>query len=140
MVGLAERIFSDFGDYRLIIDQWLEAPRVSSLLVEDVHGSRLGFALIAEHRRIGFWRPVHAELVAIALEHRVHRRGLGSALLGAAEDAARGFGAREMRLHTARQNRVARAFFASAGYHEHDGRAIFYPNGQPAIELRRALS
>lgn len=139
ITGLAARTFVDFGDYRAIIDQWLDAPRVSSLLLEE-SDERRGFALVAEHRALGFWRSPSAELVAIALEPDARGRGLGSLLLQAAEAAACGFGAREMRLHTADQNHVARVFFAAAGYREREGRTTYYPNGQPAIELRRSLS
>ncbi len=138
MIELAGKTFVDFGDYRAIIDQWLDAPRVGSLLlVQD--GVRQGFALVALSRGIGFWRSVSAELVAIALEPDVHRRGLGTLLLSAAEDGARRCEAQEMRLHTANENRIAQAFFTSAGYRLREGRATYYPNGQSALEFRRAL-
>lgn len=138
MVELAERTFVDFGDYRMIIEEWLSAPRVQSVVLDD-RGERLGFALVAQHRGLGFWRATSAELVAIALEPRARGRRLGSLLLRAAEDEARRWSAHEMKLHTAIQNRVARSFFHAAGYRVREGRATFYPNGQPALELRRRL-
>lgn len=138
MVELAERTFVDFGDYRSIIEQWLDAPRVSSLVLLE-QGARVGFAIVAEHRGLGFWSRVSAELVAIALEPRVQGRGLGAVLLRGAEDEACRWGAHEMCLHTAHENTVGRGFFASAGYERRKGRPSYYPNGQPAFELRRAL-
>jgi len=138
MVALAEDTFVDFGDYRAIIDQWLDAPRVERLLLVEA-GRRVGFALVAQHRGLGFWRSVSAELVAIALEPDARGRRLGSQLLRAAEDEARAWQAHEMRLHTALENTVARSFFATAGYREREGRITHYPNGQRAIELRRSL-
>jgi len=138
MLALAEKTFLDFGDYRQIIDQWLDAPRVQSfLLVEG--GVRVGFALVAQHRSLGFWRSVSAELVAIALEPGARRRRLGSLLLRAVEDAALGWDAHEICLHTATANTVAQAFFDVAGYRVREGRVSYYPNGQPALELRRSL-
>lgn len=138
MLGLAERTFVDFGDYRSIIDQWLDAPRVTSLLLVEA-GVRVGFAIVAQHRGLGFWSRVSAELVAIALDPAAQGRGLGAVLLRAAEDEARRFDAHEMCLHTATENHVARSFFATAGYGLREGRSSHYPNGQPALELRRSL-
>lgn len=138
MVDLAEETFAALGDYRAIIDQWLDLPRVRARIAVE-GGRRVGFVIVAQHRSLGFWRPVTAELVAIVLEPWARGRGLGSHLLRAAEDEACAFEAREMRLHTAHDNVVARALFETAGYEVRDGRSIYYPNGQPALELRRPL-
>lgn len=138
MVALAERTFVDFGEYRSIIEQWLDAPRVQSFLLTEA-GARVGFALVAQHRGLGFWRSVSAELVAIALEPAARGRQLGRVLLRAVEDAAIGWDAEEMCLHTASENTVAQAFFGTAGYRVREGRVSYYPNGQPALELRRSL-
>ncbi len=138
MVELAGRTFVDLGDYRSIIEHWLDAPRVRGLLAVE-GGVTQGFALVARHRGVGFFRSVRAELVAIALEPDARGRGIGAQLLRAAEREAVDFGAGEMWLHTADENRVARAFFAAAGYRPKLGRQTSYPNGQSAIELRREL-
>ena len=138
MVGLAESTFVDLGDYRAIIAQWLDAPRVQSVLVFEA-GVPRGFALVAQHRGLGFFRSSWGELVAITLEPGVRGRGLGSLLLREAEDMARTWAAQELRLHTAAENTAAQSFFAAAGYGVREGRVTYYPNGQPAIEFRRLL-
>ena len=138
MVRLAANTFQEFGDYRAIIEQWLDTPRVASLVLAG-EGERFGFALIARHRRLGFIGPVFAELVAIIIESEERGRGLGTLLLEAAEETARSWKAREMRLHTAVENTAARGFFGAAGYRESALARAAYPNGQPALELRRSL-
>ena len=138
MVELAASTFVDFGDYRAIIEQWLDTPRVASLILTG-EKERSGFALIAWHRRLGFIGPVIAELVAIVVESDMRGQGLGRLLLEAAEETARDWRAREMRLHTASENSTARAFFSAAGYRESAGSRATYPNGQLALELRRPL-
>lgn len=139
MVELAEDTFRALGDYRAIIDQWLDVPRVRSLVLERA-GRRVGFALVAEHRGLGFWRPVTAELVAIVLDPAARGRGLGRALLRAAAREAESFGARELRLHTADDNTIAQSLFVAEGYEIRACRETYYPNGQLAIEMRRTLS
>ena len=140
MIELAGRAFEDLGDYFTIIADWLDAPRVTSLiLLEQEHP--VGFALIARHTRLGFLRRPTAELVALVLESQARGRGLGRVLLEAAESEATRFAASEMWLHTAEDNFRAREFFSARGYAESgSGRAPRrYPHGQRALEFRRTL-
>jgi ribosomal protein S18 acetylase RimI-like enzyme len=138
VIELAAEIFADFGDYRSILSQWLDTPRVTTRIALE-GAQRRGFTLIARHQPLGFFRRASAELVAIALEDSARGRGLGRRLLEDAERIARAWDAHEMRLHTAETNRVARSFFARAGYERRERGTTRYPNGQTALELRRAL-
>jgi ribosomal protein S18 acetylase RimI-like enzyme len=109
-------------------------------VVATENGVRCGFALVAPRRKIGFRRRTTAELIAIAVTEEARGRGVGRSLLERAEVIARTWNAREIRLHTADSNAVARGFFAAAGYRRLDSRHTFYPNGQTAIELGRSLT
>ena len=140
MVELAGHAFEDLGNYFTIIADWLDAPRVTSLvLMEDARAR--GFALVARHNRLGFLMRPTAELVALVLDPKARGRGLGRVLLEAAEAEAGRFQAREMWLHTAEDNFRARKFFAMRGYVESGPRRDQrrYPHGQKALEFRRAL-
>ncbi len=138
VLDLAAATFAELGDYRATMASWLDAPEVVTLIV-SVDGVRLGFALVAARRPIGFARRPSAELLAIALEPGARGRGLGALLLERAELVARGFDAEEMRLHTADSNLRAQGFFGAAGYARRRSRPLTYPNGQHALELARPL-
>jgi ribosomal protein S18 acetylase RimI-like enzyme len=138
LLDLAATTFAELGDYRTTIASWLDAPEVVTIVASD-GTARLGFALVAARRAIGFGRRPSAELLAIALVPAARGQGVGSLLLRRAELVARGFDADEMRLHTADSNVHAQGFFGAAGYARRRSRAMTYPNGQGALELGRAL-
>ncbi len=138
VVELSRSCFADFGDYERIIDQWLDFPGLA-VLVAERDGQRLGFAMLAPHRRLGFLRARSAELVAIAVAPAARREGVGRVLLERAELLARAWGACELRLHTAVSNAVARRFFEAAGYGVREAEPSYYPAGQQALEMVRVL-
>lgn len=67
-----------------------------------------------------------AELLAIAVDPKVRRRGLGGTLLAAAETAARGAGAHRIILEVAEGNAAAAALYAAAGYARIGRRRAYY--------------
>lgn len=138
ILGLARESFVEFGEYGEIIARWLDASGVVSVIARQ-GATPVGFAVVAPHRRFGVLRPRVAELVAIAVAPGLRSRGVGRVLLERGELVSRGWGAPELRLHTAVTNAVARRFFAGAGYRERDSDPSYYPNGQEALELIRRL-
>ena len=74
------------------------------------------------------------DLLHVDAEHR--GRGLGSRLLAAAEDEARGRGCRQMVLAT--HTFQAPAFYAARGYVE-VGRVADYPVGHAQVHLAKSL-
>lgn len=145
IIGLARECFVGFGDYGEIIARWLEVRAVVSIVAEDAPGPssdpprRLGFAIVAPHRPLGFGRVRTAELVAIVVVPGGRARGVGRCILERAELLARGWDAGQMRLHTARENVGAQRFFRRAGYEIRHGSPAFYPRGQAAWEMSRRL-
>ena len=56
ILDLGAALFQDLGDYREILGHWLELPR-TRILVAELEGESVGFALISPGRSIGFlWR------------------------------------------------------------------------------------
>lgn len=138
ILSLGERLFGDLGDYRLILGHWLDSPRTISLIAEN-GDNRCGFVLVAPRRSIGFlWRP-WAELVGIGTIEEARRVGVGRCLLDAAVGVGVSWRAREMRLHTAIANETGQAFFQATGFQHRVSEAIFYPSGEPALEMVRPL-
>ncbi|MEM6422191.1 MAG: GNAT family N-acetyltransferase, partial [Pseudomonadota bacterium] len=67
-----------------------------------------------------------AELLDIGVLEARQGRGLGTALLAAAEDAAATLGARQMLLEVALDNDTARSLYDRAGYAEAGRRPAYY--------------
>ena len=85
---------------------------------------------------------VHDELhvlnVAVAPEAR--RRGVARALLAEVEERARGQGARVAMLEVRRSNGPAIALYRAAGYREVAVRPRYYPDGEDARVMDKALA
>jgi ribosomal protein S18 acetylase RimI-like enzyme len=138
VVALAVDTFASLGDYRATMQSWLDGPDSVAIIANEC-GERLGFALLAARRAIGFGRRPNAELLAIALLTRARGRGVGRLLLERAELVARGWDAEEMRLHTAGSNLRAQRFFHAAGYEPRASGTSTYPSGESALALAHAL-
>jgi ribosomal protein S18 acetylase RimI-like enzyme len=102
-------------------------------LVAWVEGEPLGFVVL-EMARDGV-----ALLQAIAVEPRARGRGVGAALLAAAERLAHEREAPALRLCTAQANVEALELFLKHGFRIERRLARFYANGQDACTLVKAL-
>jgi ribosomal protein S18 acetylase RimI-like enzyme len=138
IVDLCTRTFADLGDYRDTVASWVDGSDAVAVLAEESQ-RRLGVALLAVRRAIGFGRRPSAELLAIALAPAARGRGIGRLLLERAERVARGWDATEMRLHTADSNLRAQRFFAAAGYVRRESATSAYPSGETALAYARSL-
>jgi ribosomal-protein-alanine N-acetyltransferase len=109
------------------------AQEFSTPLLAAEGGAVLGFAIA--------WL-VHDELhvlnVAVAPEAR--RRGVARALLAEVEERARGQGARVAMLEVRRSNGPAIALYRAAGYREVAVRPRYYPDGEDARVMDKALA
>lgn len=111
----------------------LRSPTISVLAaVED--GRAIGYALL--HRRRGS-SVVH--LASIAVAAASGRKGLGRALLEAAEREAAQHGARRVRLEARPDNEAARALYARAGYRQFAVIEEYYSDGTPAWRYEKQL-
>ena len=105
-----------------------------------------GAALLAAAQGFALVRVAadEAELLTLAVLPDARRHGLGAALLGAAEAAARTAGAVQLFLDVAADNAPARALYARAGYQACATRPAYYPRpgrgAADALILTRALA
>lgn len=99
-------------------------------LVAETCGHLVAFAQLtahAEHERVSFASPT--ELKRLYVQERFAGRGLGKALLGRAEAAARAGGAGGVWLAAWSRNTRALGFYASQGYREL-GSTLFTVQGE----------
>ena len=128
--GLSNQVFSVFGDYDEMVLHWIKNPDcVSAVYVKD--GSRpLGFVVLS--LAIG-------EILAIAVAPEYQRNGIGSALLHYLEFLVAQRGVKILLLHTAQENDAAQAFFLKAGFEVVGNQSKYYPKGQTALVMSKAV-
>ena len=100
---------------------------------------------IAERELVGaavlFFRvrsPV-ARLYSLAIGRRARGRGIGSALLEAAEQHARRKGCTRLRLEVRRDNKTARRLYERRGYRAIGTLARYYEDAEDAVRYERTL-
>ena len=90
-------------------------PDTAVLVAEDAAGVRLGFIHLHGARDF-FTGEAHGHVSDIVVAPEAEGRGVGQALMAAAEDWARALGYRLLSLHVFDGNARARAFYAQLGY------------------------
>jgi GNAT superfamily N-acetyltransferase len=90
-------------------------PDTAVLVAEDSAGGRLGFVHLHGARDF-FTGEAHGHVSDIVVAPEAEGRGVGQALMAAAEDWARALGYRLLSLHVFDGNARARAFYARLGY------------------------
>lgn len=78
-------------------------------------------------------------VLTIAVLPRFRRRGIGDALLDAAERTARGLGARTARLEVSTKNRSAIAMYRRRGYRTDVVLPAYYSWGDDALAMEKTL-
>jgi GNAT superfamily N-acetyltransferase len=102
-------------------------------------GEIVGNSFVASPPRDEDLGPEFSELVALYVDPEHWRRGVGSALLEAAQARAARSGATEMSLWTLTENAPAQAFYERHGWRP-DGSEEIHPIARaPAIRMRRSL-
>jgi ribosomal protein S18 acetylase RimI-like enzyme len=79
------------------------------------------------------------EILAIAVIPESQRSGIGSALLHYMEFLAIQRGLKMLLLHTAEENEAAQAFFGKAGFEVIGDQDNYYPKGQTALVMSKAI-
>jgi ribosomal-protein-alanine N-acetyltransferase len=135
---LSAMVFSKYGAYDEIVLGWLLEPEVLTVIIA-AGAEPQGFAMVTLERERWF-EPRRAHLLAIGIYPAQQRKGIGSALLAHMEEMARRYGAEEMLLWTAVENRQALSFFENAGFDVVGSKDRYYPRGQSALALAKKLS
>lgn len=107
----------------------------AALLVDDANGRLRGYALVLF--RAG--TPL-ARLYSIAVDPDARGRGVGGALLAAAEDAARDRGCTALRLELRDDNAAARAMYGRHGYRHIGRRTAYYADDADAVRMEKPLA
>ena len=106
-----------------LLERWLSGDEKCLVHVAaGIDGSILGFSLVRLRPELLSHEP-SAHLEAIAVDKNAEGDGVASALLDAAEAAAREQGALSMTLHVFASNQRARRFYDRSGY---DGELMRY--------------
>jgi GNAT superfamily N-acetyltransferase len=104
------------GEARTLRAFFERPPDGAALLVAEIASlGPAGFAYL-ETLRDYFTREAHAHVGILAVSQQAEGRGVGSALLAAAEDWARSRGARQLTLNVFEGNRRARALYERHGF------------------------
>lgn len=122
-----------FTEYSLRAER--ETARMASeapTLVAIQDGERIGFAIVE------ILGP-NAHLAAIAVIETARGRGVGAALLRAAERLARSRGSRELSLTTADSNLAALDLFLKRGFRRRVQHGGHYARGQRTLRLIKRL-
>ena len=104
----------------------------SFCLVGESEGSVGGFIMTEQSAEL-------AHVITLDVVEACRRRGFGSQLLEAAEQAAAARGARFMYLETATSNKPAIALWKKHGYRETAKIKDYYGRGQNAFEMQKQL-
>lgn len=104
------------GDERVLRD-WIDGaePECRVFVARDESDVLVGFALV-RMQPDAMNREPSAHLETLAVAEGAEGKGVGSALLASAEDAAKKEGARSMSLHVFETNERARELYARKGY------------------------
>jgi ribosomal protein S18 acetylase RimI-like enzyme len=133
IVELGVAAFARFGEYDSILAEFLASPVVTSIIAE-VAGCAVGFALV-ESARGGLF-----DLVAIAVDPRHRRTGVGRALLSRVIDFAEERRESALVLLTvADDNTAAIQLFRSHGFEMLHGPSGRYAGGQTSRRMARIL-
>lgn len=134
LVALEERCFSGDRMSRRSYAAALVNPRAAVLVARGAGGRLLGAATV-------FFRADSpaGRLYSIAVAPAARGRGLGAALLQAAEHAARGRGATALRLEVSVRNKSALALYRKSGYGILGRVPQYYEDGSDAWRLEKPL-
>jgi ribosomal protein S18 acetylase RimI-like enzyme len=106
-----------------------------ALLVAECGGRIAGYALVLFRTGTAL-----ARLYSVAVDPALGRRGLGRALLAAAEDEASRRGCVFLRLEVRADNAAALALYAAAGYRQFGRYVGYYEDGMDALRFEKRLT
>jgi ribosomal protein S18 acetylase RimI-like enzyme len=133
LVDLETRVFLTERISRRSFHRFLASPS-ARLLVAGCDGALAGYALVLFRENTGV-----ARLYSIGVAPHFARRGVGAALLDAAENAALERNCRALRLEVHEESPTAIAFYRGAGYSEFGRHPQYYEDGGTALRFEKRL-
>jgi ribosomal protein S18 acetylase RimI-like enzyme len=133
LLALEHRAFTTDRISRRGFGRFLQSDR-SALIVAESDGALAGYALVLFRER-----SLIARLYSIAVEPGMSGRGIGSALLAQAEQAAIERQRTAMRLEVHEKNDAAVTRYRKAGYQQFGRHPGYYGDGGDALRLEKRL-
>lgn len=134
---LSGKVFSSYGPYNVLVTGWFESELTWTLVAVE-NGRSVGFAMMGrlydDHENRN-----RCELLAIAVEPRLQRQGVGGMLLQKMEEEAQRLGEKALFLHTALDNLPAQGLFRRNRFTSLTLKRHFYPQGQHALMMMKAI-
>lgn len=103
------------------------------VLVASMHGVLQGFAIMKFHDDV-------AHLLLLAVQPKVRRNGIGTALHQWLDKSCRTAGIQRVRLEVRASNQSARKFYENLGYRLVGQMAAYYDKREAAVIMGRALN
>jgi len=113
------------------VAQAISAPE-TNVAVAGQEGNPFAFGIMN-------YRDDDAHLVLFAVQPKMQRQGIGSALLMWLEEVARAAGAQRIRVEARRESVAARSFYNEHGYHERVLKTAMYGNRVDGVRLEKWL-
>ncbi|MEX1828382.1 GNAT family N-acetyltransferase [Luteibacter sp. CQ10] len=134
LVALEESSFAQDRLSRAQYRKHLDSQSATVLVASANHRRFLGTAVV-------FFRKgtTVARLYSIATKPEAQGKGVGSALVAAAEDAGRAHGCRALRLEVRKDNAVAIRLYERLGYERIGEYAAYYADGADAFRFEKQL-
>jgi GNAT superfamily N-acetyltransferase len=140
-------IVSDDRLAKLPVERWRSEVRAglarpagdSFSLVGEIERQFAGYCYVAAPGRDGDLGTEVAELVAIYVEPAQWGKGVGAALIAAAEEEALARGYAQMSLWTFAENDRARGFYERRGWRADGSEKLHQVAGASAIRMRKGL-
>jgi ribosomal protein S18 acetylase RimI-like enzyme len=134
LAALEQRAFTTDRLSRRSFRRFL-AARTAALIVAELDGRFAGYALVLLRKR-----ATVARLYSIAIAADLAGHGIGTALLTAAEDAARRRRMAAMRLEVQEGNTAAIRMYERARYRRSGRQAGYYEDGTAALRYEKPLT
>jgi ribosomal protein S18 acetylase RimI-like enzyme len=135
---LSGRVFSVYGPYTHLVPAWFESGLTLTLVAVE-KGVPVGFAMMGRFLEGLEKQETRCELLAIAVDPSLHRRGIGGMLLCKIEKEAERLGETALLLHTAVDNVPAQDLFKKNHFIPLSLKKHFYPAGQDAVMMIKAI-
>lgn len=135
--SLSESVFSQYGPYENLLPEWFLSGLVLTLKAV-IRKTPMGFIMLGIITNDPFDKRI-AELVAVAVAPDGRRMGIADRLMTAGLRMAEERFVQQVILHTGVENLAAQALFEKHGFVSSERKKGFYPNGQNALMMVKAI-